>query len=131
MIYKEEHKNMYLGKKALVGDYFKFSYFNTINVLKFLGFEVTLEKAYYNMKDRIQNKEPFDIIFSNNIYQVGKSGPDLVKFAKSIEGFNIPIIVHTISKNTHNIFIEHHRFDGYIEKPLITDKVVSVIKDLI
>ena len=37
---------------------------------------------------------------------------------KRIEGFNIPVVLHTISKNKRDYFINEIGFEEYIEKPI-------------
>ena len=44
------------GKKALIGDYFAPSYYNTKMVLDSLGFEMTIVKTYYDVIEKINHK---------------------------------------------------------------------------
>lgn len=91
--------DIFKGKKALVGDYFPFSYANTKMVLESLGMKVTIEETMNGIKNRILKGEQYDVIFTNNIYRCG-TGSQLLKELKEIEGFNTPIIIHTISEET-------------------------------
>ena len=70
------------GKKALIGDYFAPSYYNTKMVLDSLGFEMTIVKTYYDVIEKIKKGEKYDVIFTNNIYQIGGTGPQLLKELK-------------------------------------------------
>lgn len=116
------------GKRALIGDYFAFSYANTKMVLESLGFEIDIEKTMYAVKQKaLQNN--YDVIFTNNIYQVGGTGPDLLKELKKTNGFKTPIIIHTISDNTNNYFT-NLGFDGYLKKPIKQDETIKVLKSI-
>lgn len=89
---------IYEGKRALIGDYMISSYNNTKKVLQSLGFIVDVEKRKDDVIDRISYGTKYDIIFSNNVYPDG-TGPELLKELRSYEGFSIPIVIHTVSKN--------------------------------
>lgn len=117
------------GKRALIGDYFAFSYTNTKMVLESLGFEIDIEKTMYAVKQKaLQNN--YDVIFTNNIYQVGGTGPDLLKELKENDGFKTPIIIHTISDNTNNYFT-NLGFDGYLKKPIKQDETMQLLKKIL
>lgn len=117
------------GKRALIGDYFAFSYANTKMVLESLGFEIDIEKTMYAVKQKaLQNN--YDVIFTNNIYQVGGTGPDLLKELKETNGFKTPIIIHTISDNTNNYFT-NLGFDGYLKKPIKQDETIQLLKKIL
>ena len=109
--------DIFKGKKALVGDYFSFSYANTKMVLQSLGMKVVIEETMNGVKERILKGEQFDVIFTNNIYRSG-TGSQLLKELKGIEGFNIPIIIHTISEKPIQYFL-NLGFDGCLKKPII------------
>lgn len=81
------------------------------------------------VKDRILKGEKYDVIFTNNVYRSG-SGLMLLDMLKDIEGFNIPIIIHTISDNTSNKFI-HMGFDGYLKKPIKQDETLKLLTSLL
>lgn len=116
------------GKRALIGDYFSFSYTNTKMVLESLGFEIDIEKTMYAVKQKaLQNN--YDVIFTNNIYQVGGTGPDLLKELRENKNFNTPIIIHTISDNVNNCFT-NLGFDGYLKKPIKQDETIQLLKKI-
>lgn len=118
------------GKKALVGDYFSFSYFNTKMVLESLGIEYEIVSTIDEIITRIQAGNKYDIIFTNNIYMNSGFGQTLLLQLKAIKGFNTPIIIHTISDNTDNYFI-NLGFDGYLKKPIKQDETINVLKKLL
>mgnify|MGYP002571076201 FL=1 len=124
------YEPLYEGKKALIGDYFSPSYNNTKKVLESLGFDVTVALSGKEILKRIKEKEKYDIIFSNNIYQNG-TGEECLKELKKIENFNIPVVVHTITQNARDKFVNEIGFDDYIEKPVTKEKIKPVLKRLI
>lgn len=125
-----EKKNLFTGKKALVGDYSRLSFSNTNMVLESLGFEVTNEKYPEDIIKRINNGEFYDIIFTNNVYELGGSGLKLFNELHKIKDFNTPIIIHTISDNKNNSFIEFG-FDGYLKKPIKQEETIELLKNLL
>lgn len=123
-------KPIYKGKRALVGDYFAFSYENTKKVLESLGFDVTIALSGKEVIKRIKNGEKYDIIFSNNIYRNGTDKECLLGL-KQIEGFNIPVVIHTITPNERDYFVKEIGFDDYIVKPVTKEKVKPILKRLL
>ena len=121
--------DVFKGKKALVGDYFPFSYANTKMVLESLGMTVVIEETMNNVKNRILNGEQYDVIFTNNIYRSG-TGSQLLKELKEIEGFSTPIIIHTISEEPIQHFL-NLGFDGYLKKPIKQEETIKVLKNLL
>lgn len=122
--------DLFKGKKALIGDYFAPSYYNTKMVLDSLGFEMTIVKTYYDVIEKIKQGEKYDVIFTNNIYRIGGTGPQLLRELKEIEGFNTPVIIHTISENKYNYFNDLG-FDGYLLKPIKQEETILVLKKLL
>lgn len=100
---------IYAGKKALIGDYFKDSYTNTKRVLESLGFDVTVALSGTEIVKRVKDGEKYDIIFSNNIYRNG-TGQECLKELKQIEGFNTPVVIHTLTENKRDYFVNEIRF---------------------
>lgn len=125
-----EKNDLFAGKKALVGDYSRLSFSNTNMVLQSLGFEIINERHPEDIIKRIKEGEIYDIIFTNNVYELGGSGLQLFKELHKIEGFNIPIIIHTISDNKNNSFIEFG-FDGYLKKPIKQEETIELLKNLL
>lgn len=120
---------VFKGKKALVGDYFPFSYSNTKMVLESLGMKVIIEETMNGVKNRILKGEQYDVIFTNNIYRSG-TGSQLLKELKEIENFKTPIIIHTISEEPIQHFI-NLGFDGCIKKPIKQEETIQVLKILL
>ena len=104
-----EKEPIYAGKKALIGDYFKDSYTNTKRVLESLGFDVTVALSGTEVVKRVKDGEKYDIIFSNNIYRNG-TGQECLKELKQIEGFNTPVVIHTLTENKRDYFVNEIRF---------------------
>lgn len=124
------YEPLYKGKKALIGDYFAPSYNNTKKVLESLGFDVTVALSGKEIVRKIKDKEKYDIIFSNNIYQNG-TGKECLKELKEIENFNIPVVVHTITQNARYKFVNKIGFDDYIEKPVTKEKIKPILEKLL
>jgi len=117
------------GKRALVGDDTASSFFNTKMVLDSLGIEYEIISSIDEIIDKLQNISNYDIIFTNNIYRNGDTGTKLLQKLKAINGFNIPIVIHTISNNTNNNFIKLG-FDSYLKKPIKQDETIQLFKNL-
>jgi len=120
---------IYEGKKALIGDYMASSFNNTKKVLQSLGFTVDIEKRQDDLINRLSYGNDYDIIFTNNVYPDG-SGPELLKELKSFEGFSTPVVIHTISKNQKEYFVDYLGFDGYIEKPVTPDDLKPILEEI-
>ena len=127
---KQEKVKMFNGKTALIGDYFLPSCNNTKSILEDLGFDVDIAESSQYVVDKIKYGEKYDIIFSNNIYKDG-TGVECLKKLKSINGFSIPVVVHTVTKNNQNYFVNDIGFDAYIEKPITKDKIIPIIEKLL
>lgn len=117
------------GKRALVGDYFEPSFDNTRTVLESLGIDVIHEKTEPAVINRVLNGEKFDVIFTNNIYQIGSTGPELLQKLKQIDGFNIPVVIHTISEMPKEYFIQLG-FDGCLKKPIKQDETLELLRQI-
>ena len=50
---------------------------------------------------------------------------------KEIEGFNIPVIVLTVSENERDTFVGYYGFDEYITKLLTQEKVKETFPKII
>ena len=124
-----EKEPIYAGKKALIGDYYKYSYNNTKMVLESLGFEVSVALSSDELVQKIKNNEKYDIIFSNNIYRDG-TGQECLAKLKEIEGFCTPVVIHTVTKNAKYHFVNEIGFDAYIEKPITQAKVLPILEKL-
>ena len=127
---KLEYKPIYKGKKALIGDYLVYSYTITKNVLESLGFEVSVALSSNELVQKIKNNEKYDIIFTNNIYRDG-TGEKCLSILKSMNDFNIPVVIHTVTKNAKYHFVNELGFDAYIEKPVTQAKLLPILEKLI
>ncbi|MFV0479462.1 MAG: hypothetical protein ACK5LZ_02690 [Anaerorhabdus sp.] len=120
LLSKEEltYNPIFSGKKALIGNYNSFSAEVTKEKLCSLGIEVDIVQTGDEIIEKINAGESYDIIFTNNIYKQGnlKYGKDVLCSLKSLEEFNIPIIVHTIEFDKRNYFLNELKFDEYLEK---------------
>ena len=126
---KTEVEPIYKGKRALIGDYFTPSSNITKQTLESLGFEVDVIARSQDVIQVIKSNNNYDVIFSNNIYRDG-TGPDCLKELRKIEGFNTPVIIHTVSQNLEDYFINVVGFDGYIVKPVTIDNVKPVLEKI-
>lgn len=79
---------------------------------------------------RIARGEKFDVIITNNIYRIGCDGPELLKKLKEIDGFNTPVIIHTISEKPIEYFL-NLGFDGCLKKPIKQDETIEILKNLL
>lgn len=118
------------GKKVLLGDYSNINSQNTIMVLESLGMEVTIEKRLDNIVKRVQQGEFYDVIITNNVYEFGGSGLELLKELRKLQGFSTPVVIHTISDNINGCFTSYG-FDGYLKKPIKQEETLNVLKKLI
>lgn len=123
-----KNKN-YVGKTALIGDYLRASYSNTKAVLEELGFTVDIAESSNYLVNKIKYGEKYDIIFSNNIYRDG-TGPECLKKLREIKGFSIPVVVHTITKDAKEYFVNEVGFDDYIVKPVTKDALVLILEKI-
>lgn len=126
---KIKYNPIYKGKKALIGDYIPTSYNVTKTVLQSLGFSVDIVHNCQDVVKKIQYGEQYDIIFSNNIYKDG-TGSECLSELKKIPNFSIPVVIHTIEKNSENYFTDEIGFNAYIEKPLTQEKVIAILKGI-
>lgn len=120
-------KNLYKGKRVIVGDYDKFSSQNTKEVLNSFGIKVDIVRSGKDIIDRIKHGYKYDAIFTNNVYK-NFSGLETLNQLKEIENFHTPIIIHTITQNARHEFVDENGFDEYIEKPLNIEKVTPILK---
>lgn len=122
--------DMFKGKRVLVGDYLNCSFMNTEMVLDSLGFEIVRETAEPIMFYRVARGEKFDLIITNNIYRIGFTGPELLKRLKNIDGFNTPVIIHTISEQPIEYFLDLG-FNGCLKKPIRQDETIELLKKIL
>lgn len=124
-----EKIDTFKGKKVLVGDYLNCSFMNTEMVLDSLGFEIVRETAEPMMFYRVARGEKFDLIITNNIYRIGCTGPELLQRFKGIEGFNTPVIIHTISEQPIEYFL-NLGFNGCLKKPIKQDETINLLNKI-
>lgn len=124
---KMEYNGIYEGKKALIGNYDNFSADMTRKILRNFGLSVDRVKTSTDLLEKVKINQ-YDIIFTNNIYQQGVDGPTLLKQLRELEGFNTPVVIHTISANQRYHFVGDLEFDEYIEKPIQIADIERVLK---
>lgn len=124
---KMEYNGIYEGKKALIGNYDNFSADMTRKILRNFGLSVERFKTSTDLLEKAKINH-YDIIFTNNIYQQGVDGPTLLKQLRELEGFNTPVVIHTISANQRYHFVDDLGFDEYIEKPIQIADIERVLK---
>lgn len=118
---------IYKGKRALIGDYIDYSSETTSKILKSFGMTVDIVRSSEDIIDKIKHGYKCDIIFTNNIYKKGPKGPEMLSKLRDIEGFNIPVVIHTISDNERYYFIDVCGFDEYVVKPLSQEKIKPIL----
>lgn len=124
---KMDYNGIYEGKKALIGNYDNFSADMTRKILRNFGLSVERVKTSTDLLEKVKINQ-YDIIFTNNIYQQGVDGPTLLKQLRELEGFNTPVVIHTISANQRYHFVGELEFDEYIEKPIQIADIERVLK---
>lgn len=122
-----KYNGIYEGKKALIGNYDIFSADITRKILRNFGLSVERVKTSTDLLEKAKINH-YDIIFTNNIYQQGVDGPTLLKQLRELEGFNTPVVIHTISANQRYHFVDDLGFDEYIEKPIQIADIERVLK---
>ena len=125
-------KDTFKGKKVLVGDYNEWMLQNTRKVLMSLGFEVDTVESGDDIYDKITHGYTCDVIVTNNLYKYGeRNGIDVLHDLKDIEGFNIPIVVLTVSTGARDEFVYEDGFDEYMEKVLTQKQAEEVMTRLL
>lgn len=124
---KMDYNGIYEGKKALIGNFDNFSADMTRKILRNFGLSVERVKTSTDLLEKVKINQ-YDIIFTNNIYQQGVDGPTLLKQLRELEGFNTPVVIHTISANQRYHFVGDLEFDEYIEKPIQIADIERVLK---
>lgn len=120
-------ENIYIGKKALVGDYNENTSYDMIKFLQSLGFNVDIVRTGNDIVQKIKNGYHYDIIFTNNIHKDGFNGENVLEELHKIVGFNTPVVIHTISQNKRSYFINECGFDEYLAKPVTLQKLKPVL----
>lgn len=122
---------MFEGKRVLVGEHIPISANNTKNVLQSLGFKVDVVPTGKDIIDVITYApEHYDVILCNDIYPNG-TGYECLKYLKSLNNFNIPIIIHSDEENKKDYFIKELGFDDYIAKPITQENIKSILINLL
>lgn len=116
--------------KVIVGDYDTWGASYTNSVLKGMGINTFVVPTAYDIIDRINGGEKYDIIITNHIYYQG-SGEEVLDTLKAQENFKTPIIILTIDQNARNHYVGNLGFDEYIPKSLDSEKVMKVFPKVI
>lgn len=100
-------------------------------VMKEIGFDVDVVFKPEECLEKVKNNmDDYDIVITDN-QMPNMNGTDLIRKLKTIDGFNLPVVIVTGDKDEDNDFLDFYGFDGYIQKPLTKDKAINVIKKLI
>lgn len=124
------YNGLFKGKKAIIGNYDNFIANETRKMLMLFGVSVDIVTSGNDIYDMIKNGKKYDIIFTNNIYQYGLDGSKLLQKLKSLENFNTPVVIHTVTHNQRDFFIKELGFDEYIEKPIRYKDIERVLKKI-
>lgn len=114
----QQFNSIFKGKTAIIGNYDYASSEETKNILQLFGMDVEIVRTGIEILDKIKENQNYDVIFTNHIYQTGFNGEELLKQLRDIDGFNTPVIIHTIDKNMKYYYVDRLGFDEYIEKPI-------------
>lgn len=119
---------IFQDKKAIIGNYDSFHSNELRKILEGFGMNVEIFTTGTEILDKIKNGYKCDVIFTNNTYRNGIQGQELLSELKKLDGFHIPVIVHTIEKNQRFHFIDNIGFDEYIEKPIFTGNIEKIVE---
>ena len=122
------YNSIFEGKKAIIGNYDNFIASETRKMLMLFGVSVDIVTSGNDIYDMIKNGKRYDIIFTNNIYQYGLDGSKLLQKLKLLDNFNTPVVIHTVSHDKRDFFINELGFDEYIEKPIRYEDIERVLK---
>lgn len=126
---KEIKKNfLFKGRKVIIGDYMEETSLNTMKMLQSFGITVDVVRSGKDIVDRIEHGYEYDLIFTNNVYENGGSGSKTLMELKSIKEFKTPVIIHTVSANQRNYFINECHFDEYITKPVNQEDLKPILE---
>ena len=123
-------KPIFKNKRVLVGDYNLEMLNHTRKVLKSLGFEVDTVQTGMDMVNMALINNNYDVIITNNLYKDSYDGQEVMMELREIKKFKTPIVVLTVSTGEEERFLKLG-FDGYLEKALITEQAIKVLKKVI
>lgn len=121
-------KDKYKANKEiniLIGDYDRMSVSNSVCVLESMGLNVKIAKSGIEIMERLNNGEKYDLIITNNIYDRGCDGPQLLYELRECN-IKIPIVVLTVSHNRRTEFL-NEGFNEYMTKLLDQEKVIETL----
>ena len=124
------YNGLFEGKKAIIGNYDNFIANETRKMLMLFGVSVDIVTSGNDIYDMIKNGKKYDIVFTNNIYQYGLDGPKLLQKLRALDNFNTPVVIHTVTHNRRDYFINELDFDEYIEKPIRYEDIERVLKKI-
>lgn len=120
--------------KVLIADYNAAMISITNSVFESIGIETYLVESGYDILDLIKDGNKYDAIITNNIFRNCPDSYVILDQLREIDGFDIPVVILTVSMQQRHHFIDELGFDEYVEKPIDTEKakkaLCSVIKDL-
>ena len=126
--YEYKYNKIFEGKKAIVGNYSTFMANETKEMLQKFGLSVETVRTGTELLEKVKNGCKYDIIFTNHIYQQEFDGVELLKRLRNLNGFETPVVVHTVSQNQRYDFMVSLGFDEYIEKPIQPEEIERVLK---
>lgn len=124
---KIEVKNLFKGKRVLIGDYNLEMLKHTKKIFMSLGFDVDIVSSGEEIINKIENGYSCDVIVTNHIYKDGCDGEEVLHTIKN-KGISIPVVVLTISIGKRNQFVYENGFDGYLEKMLTQKQAEEEMK---
>ena len=95
----------------------------------------------YSKLEQKRNEWTYDIykekVLKSSLRVIEVVQPDLIHvfgcewpFGLVAEKVDIPVVIHTITKNARYQFVDEIGFDDYIEKPVTKEKIKPVLKKL-
>lgn len=126
---KYVNKNMnYNEYHVLIGDYISTTSIFTMRALQYYGIDVDVVRSGHDIIERVKNGYVYDLIFINNVFPNGESGENTLDQLKNMKYFKTPVIIHTVSDNKRDYFINECGFDEYIVKPVTIEKLKPVLQ---
>ncbi|MBQ4584081.1 MAG: response regulator [Bacilli bacterium] len=128
-VFKQKEER--LIPKALVVDDSKHTAIMHQDILKELGVDADVVFSGEECLEKIKNNmDEYDIIFTDN-QMPNMCGPELFRELKSLNQFNLPVVIITGDAGEDYYFKEQCGFNEYIVKPLDKNKAKKVINKIL
>lgn len=121
--------SQFKGKRVLVADYYEPSFKKIRKNLRRFGLYVDVVRDGKDVIAKIKGGYKYDLIITNNVFKDRTSGPKVLSTLKCIQGFNTPVVIHTVSYNKRTEFLSMG-FDDYLEKQASIEELDRVLKKL-